>query len=135
MMVHTYGQPCKIDEIKKFARKKDLFIIEDCAEALGQNIKGDLLDWMEIARHSFYANKTITTGEGGMIVFKKKKKYFNKAKSIKNHGMSKKKYFHDYIGSNYRLANIQAAIGLSQMKKIKKLLLMRKKFSIIMIIF
>ena len=67
-----------------------------------------------------------------MIVFKKK--YFNKAKSIKNHGMSKK-YFHDYIGSNYRLTNIQAAIGLSQMKKIKKLLLMRKKFSIIMIIF
>ncbi len=127
MMVHTYGQPCKIDEIKKFARKKDLFIIEDCAEALGAKYKGRLvgLDG-DCSCHSFYANKTITTGEGGMIVFKKKK-YFNKAKSIKNHGMSKKKYFHDYIGSNYRLTNIQAAIGLSQMKKIKKLLLMRKK--------
>ena len=44
MMVHTYGQPCKIDEIKKFARKKDLFIIEDCAEALGAKYKGNLLD-------------------------------------------------------------------------------------------
>ena len=118
-MVHTYGQPCKIDEIKKFARKKDLFIIEDCAEALGAKYKGRLvgLDG-DCSCHSFYANKTITTGEGGMIVFKKKK-YFNKAKSIKNHGMSKKKYFHDYIGSNYRLTNIQAASGLSQMKKIK----------------
>ena len=57
-MVHTYGQPCKIDEIKKFARKKDLFIIEDCAEALGAKYKGRLvgLDG-DCSCHSFYANK------------------------------------------------------------------------------
>tara|TARA_B110000003_G_scaffold275351_1_gene317709 strand:- start:1813 stop:2904 length:1092 start_codon:yes stop_codon:yes gene_type:complete len=127
MMVHTLGQPCRIDEIKKFARNKNLFLIEDCAEALGAKYKGRLvgLDG-DCSCHSFYANKTITTGEGGMVVFKKKK-YFNKAKIIKNHGMSKKKYFHEYIGSNYRLTNIQAAIGLSQIKKIKKLILLRKK--------
>lgn len=127
MMVHTYGQPCKIDEIKEIARKKKLFIIEDCAEALGAKYKNRLvgLDG-DCSCHSFYANKTITTGEGGMIVFKQKK-YFNKAKMIKNHGMSKKKYLHEFIGSNYRLTNIQAAIGFSQMTKLKKLISMRKK--------
>ena len=81
MMVHTYGQPCKIDEIKKFARKKDLFIIEDCAEALGAKYKGRLvgLDG-DCSCHSFYANKTITTGEGGMIV---SKKYLTKPNLLK----------------------------------------------------
>ena len=128
MIVHVYGQPCKIDEIKKFARKKKLFLIEDCAEALGAKYKGRLvgLDG-DCSCHSFYANKSITTGEGGMIIFKNKF-YYNKAKIIKNHGMSsKKKYFHEQVGSNYRITNIQAAIGYSQMKKIKKLLFMRKK--------
>jgi perosamine synthetase len=127
IMVHIFGQPCKIDEIKNFAKKKKIFLIEDCAESLGAKYKGRLvgLDG-DCSCHSFYANKTITTGEGGMVVFKKKN-FFNKAKIIKNHGMSKKKYFHEYIGSNYRLTNIQAAIGCAQMNKINKLILMRKK--------
>jgi perosamine synthetase len=126
MIVHIYGQSCRIDEIKAFAKKKKLFLIEDCAEALGAKYKGRLvgLDG-DCSCHSFYANKTITTGEGGMVVFKKKT-HFNKAQIIKNHGMSKKKYFHEYIGSNYRITNIQAAIGFSQMNKINKLISMRK---------
>lgn len=127
MIVHVYGQACKIDEIKALAKKKNFFIIEDCAESLGAKYKNRLvgLDG-DCSCHSFFANKTITTGEGGMVVFRNKK-FCEKAKVIKNHGMSKKKYYHEHIGSNYRLTNLQAAIGFSQTKKIKKLLLARKK--------
>ena len=128
MIVHLYGISCKIDEIKKFSRKKNLFLIEDCAEALGGVYKNRKIGLDgDCSCHSFYANKTITTGEGGMVVFKNKT-YYKKAIKIKNHGMSsKKKYFHELVGSNYRLTNIQAAIGFEQLKKIKKLLLQRKK--------
>tara|TARA_B100001093_G_scaffold495767_1_gene540615 strand:- start:5063 stop:6166 length:1104 start_codon:yes stop_codon:yes gene_type:complete len=128
MLVHIYGQPCKIDEIISFAKSKNILIIEDCAEALGSKYKKKLVGLHgDCSCHSFFANKTITTGEGGMVVFKKKK-YFNKAQIIKNHGMSKlKKYIHEHVGSNYRLTNIQAAIGISQLNKIKKLINSRKK--------
>tara|TARA_Y100000768_G_C23975299_1_gene682718 strand:- start:1424 stop:2524 length:1101 start_codon:yes stop_codon:yes gene_type:complete len=127
MLVHVYGISCKINQIKKFAKEKKLFLIEDCAEALGAKYKNKILGLHgDCSCHSFYANKTITTGEGGMVVFKKKSHYLNAIK-IKNHGMSpKKKYFHDLVGSNYRLTNIQAAIGLEQLKKIKKLYNKRK---------
>ena len=128
MLVHIYGQPCYIDEIKKFSNQKKILIIEDCAEALGSRYKKKTvgLDG-DCSCHSFFANKSITTGEGGMVVFKKKK-IFEKALLIKNHGMSnKRKYFHEVVGSNYRLTNIQAAIGYSQLKKIKKIINIRKK--------
>jgi perosamine synthetase len=128
MLVHVYGQPCYIDEIKKFSNQKKILIIEDCAEALGSRYKKKTvgLDG-DCSCHSFFANKTITTGEGGMVVFKNKK-FFEKAQIIKNHGMSyKRKYFHEFVGSNYRLTNIQAAFGYSQLKKIKKILNIRKK--------
>lgn len=128
MLVHVYGLSCEIDQIKKFAKKKKLLLIEDCAEALGSKYKNRIvgLDG-DCSCHSFFANKTITTGEGGMVVFKKKS-YYQRAIKIKNHGMSlHKKYFHDLVGSNYRLTNIQAAIGCEQLKKIKKLLNYRKK--------
>lgn len=74
MIVHIYGQPCKIDEIKRFCKQKKLFLIEDCAESIGAKYKGRLvgLDG-DCSCFSFFANKLITTGEGGMAVFKKKK--------------------------------------------------------------
>ena len=88
---------------------------------------------METVRVIVFANKTITTGEGGMVVFKKNN--YLKALKIKNHGMSSnKKYFHDIVGSNYRLTNLQAAIGVEQLKKVKKLLKNRKKFLKLMMI-
>ena len=128
MLVHVYGIACRIDEIKKFAKKKKLYLIEDCAEALGAKYKNKTIGLDgDCSCHSFFANKTITTGEGGMVVFKKKNNYL-KALKIKNHGMSSnKKYFHDIVGSNYRLTNLQAAIGVEQLKKVKKLLKNRKK--------
>ena len=118
MLVHVYGIACRIDEIKKFTKKKKLYLIEDCAEALGAKYKTKTIGLDgDCSCHSFFANKTITTGEGGLVVFKNKNNYLIALK-IKNHGMSSnKKYFHDIVGSNYRLTNLQAAIGVEQLKK------------------
>ena len=128
MIVHVYGQPSKIDEIKKLCRLKNILLIEDCAEAIGAKYKNRLvgLDG-DCSCFSFFANKTITTGEGGMVVFKDKK-LAEKAKILRNHGMStKKNYWHDAVGFNYRMTNIQAAIGLAQIDRINYLLSERKK--------
>lgn len=128
MLVHVYGQPCEIYEIKKFAKKKNIYLIEDCAEALGSKYKKRLvgLDG-DCSCHSFFANKTITTGEGGMVVFKKKS-HAKKASIVKNHGMSIfKRYLHEEVGSNYKMTNVQAALGVAQLSKIKKLISHRKK--------
>ena len=81
-------------------------------------IKKNLGLFGDIGTFSFYGNKTISTGEGGMIIFKNKKNTFQRAKLIKNHGMSdEKRYFHLHFGSNFRMTNIQAAIGLAQLEK------------------
>jgi perosamine synthetase len=128
MPVHIYGQPCRIDEIKKISKKYNLLVIEDCAESVGAKYKGRLvgLDY-DCSCFSFFANKTITTGEGGMAVFKDRK-HEEQARLIVNHGMNpKKKYYHEIVGNNFRMTNIQASIGVAQIKKIKKLLLERKK--------
>ena len=127
MPVHIYGQPCKIDEIKKFAKKNKLLLIEDCAEAVGAIYKNRLvgLDG-DCSCFSFFANKTITTGEGGMAVFKNKKIAL-KAKILINHGLSDKiRYYHEFPGFNFRMTNMQAAIGVAQMEKIQILLKRRK---------
>ena len=110
MLVHIYGQPGKIDEIKKLAKKFKLKLIEDCAEAVGAKYKGRLvgLDG-DCSCFSFFANKTITSGEGGMAVFKKKE-HAQLARQLINHGLSnKKRYFHEYVGTNFRMTNMQAA--------------------------
>lgn len=128
MIVHIYGQPSRIDEIKKLCKSKNILLIEDCAEALGAKYKNRLvgLDG-DCSCFSFFANKTITTGEGGMVVFKEKK-LAEKAKILRNHGMSpKKNYWHDFVGFNYRMTNIQAAIGSAQIDRVKYLISERKK--------
>tara|TARA_B100002019_G_scaffold292024_1_gene313913 strand:+ start:4277 stop:5737 length:1461 start_codon:yes stop_codon:yes gene_type:complete len=126
--VHVYGQPCRIDEILSIARAKNLFVIEDCAESLGAKYKNRLvgLDF-DCSCHSFFANKTITTGEGGMVVYQDPN-IAAKARKIMNHGMSEKyKYQHDMVGSNYRMTNLQAAVGVAEIKKIEIYLKERKK--------
>jgi len=128
MPVHIYGQPCRIDEIVDIAKKKNLLIIEDCAEAIGAKYKNRLVGGDgDCSCFSFYANKTITTGEGGMIVFKNLEAA-NKARVLRDHGMSKtKSYWHEEAGFNFRMTNMQAAIGVAQMERIDELLRYRKK--------
>lgn len=129
LIVHTYGIVCDLEGISKIAKKNKIKIVEDCAEALGSKYKKKFLgNYGDCSTFSFYPNKTITTGEGGMIVFKDKNVY-EKSLILRNQGREINDiYFkHKYRGFNYRMSNIQAAIGYSQMFKIKKFLTLRKK--------
>lgn len=128
MPVHIYGQPCKMNQIVKIARSNKLYVIEDAAEALGATYHKKKIGLNgDCSCFSFYANKIITTGEGGMVLYKKKNKT-KIANLIKNHGMDKKRpYYHTTVGNNYRMTNIQAAIGLGQLEKINKFIKSRKK--------
>ena len=123
IVVHLYGQPFDTKKLKKRLGKRKIYIIEDCAEAIGSMYYGHHVGrYADAATFSFFGNKTITTGEGGMVAFNKIK-YKNLALKIRNNGMSfNKKYWHELLGSNYKLTNLQAAIGVAQMKKIKKYL-------------
>jgi perosamine synthetase len=119
MVVHLYGNPCNMEEIMKIAKQYGLMVVEDCAEALGSYYNNKPVGvFGDVATFSFYGNKTITTGEGGMVLFKNKEQ-FEKGAIIRDHGMSKtKRYWHDMIGYNYRLTNIQAAIGVAQFEQL-----------------
>jgi len=130
MPVHLYGNPCNMKEIKRLATKHKLKIIEDCAESIGSMTNNRLTGLFgDASTFSFFGNKTITTGEGGMILFKNKSDY-QKAKILRDHGMSpKKKYWHNYIGFNYRLTNIQAAIGVAQLKRLDEFVKKKRAIS------
>ena len=126
LLVYLYGFMPNIYEIILLAKKNNLLIIEDCAEAIGSYYKNNHAGTFgDAAAFSFFGNKTITTGEGGMLCFKKKK-HFEKAKILRDHGMSKRKYFHTKVGYNYRMTNMQAAIGFAQLEKIQKIFKKKK---------
>ena len=122
IVTHTYGFPCNMDEIIKICKKYKIIIIEDAAEMVGQTYKGRPCgSFGKISIISMYANKHITTGEGGVILTNEKKIY-KKACSLKNLSFGNKNRFnHDDIGWNYRFTNMQAALGLSQLKRIKEI--------------
>lgn len=121
--VHLYGHPADMRAILSIAKRHKLSVIEDAAEAHGADIKGKKVgSFGDIAVFSFFGNKIITTGEGGMLVTNNKKLH-EKATLLKNHGMDqKKKYWHPVIGFNYRMTNLQAAVGLAQVEKLGRIL-------------
>ena len=121
MPVHLYGHPCEMDRIMEIAKKHRLFVIEDCAEAIGSEYKGQKVgSFGDIAAFSFFGNKTITCGEGGMVLTNNKTLY-ERAMHIKSQGLADhREYWHDIIGYNYRMTNIAAAIGLAQLEQIDK---------------
>ena len=118
IIVHIYGQPAKLNELIKFSKKHNLIIIEDCAEALGSFYEGAHVGTFgDAATFSFFGNKTLTTGEGGMVIFSSKD-HDSQARILRDHGMSPtKKYWHDVVGYNYRLTNLQAALGVAQLER------------------
>jgi len=120
MPVHIFGNPCKMDEIEKIAKKYNLFIVEDAAEAHGAEYKGKKAgSFSHISAFSFFANKNLTTGEGGIIVTDDKQLYDN-CRYFKNMCFpldTSRVYEHQDIGFNYRMSNIHAAIGLAQVEK------------------
>jgi perosamine synthetase len=126
--VHIYGNPARIDEIKEIAQEQSLYLIEDCAESIGATFQGKRVGTFGvISCFSFYGNKIITTGEGGMCLTNDKD-LEARMKMFRDHGMSPaRRYWHEVIGYNYRMTNIQAALGLSQLSKIDRILA-RKKY-------
>jgi len=131
MPVHLYGHPSHMDEVMALAKKHNLLVIEDAAEAIGGKYKNKHVgSFGDAATFSFFGNKTITTGEGGMVFFKDKKAW-EKALVLRDHGMSKeKKYWHEYVGFNYRMTNMQAAIGCAQLERIDEFVSAKKKLAV-----
>jgi perosamine synthetase len=126
LYTNVYGYLCDFDKLKNVASKHGLYLIEDAAESFGAVYKGKMSGTLgDVSTFSFFGNKTITTGEGGMVLCKKEE-HFNKIKQLKNQGNSDKTYFHDVLGYNYRMTNIQAAIGLAQLNKIEKIISLKK---------
>lgn len=125
--VHLYGHPCNMKAICNIAKEKKLLVVEDCAEALGASCFGMPVGcWGDAACFSFFGNKILTTGEGGMVLFKDER-VFERAKMLRDHGMAKdKRYWHVDVGYNYRMTNLQAAIGVAQMEKVEEILSKKK---------
>lgn len=121
MVVHLYGHPADMDKIMDIAHKHNLFVIEDCAEAIGSEYKGKKVgSFGDIGCFSFFGNKTITCGEGGMCLTNSEYLY-DKMNHLKRQGLAKyREYWHDTLGFNYRMTNIQAAIGLAQLEQVDK---------------
>jgi len=119
---HIYGLPTDLNLILKIAKKKKLKVIEDGAELLGQEYyKKPIGSFGDISTFSFYVNKHITTGEGGMLVTNSKS-IADRASKLRNicFNPKKQRFIHDEIGWNYRLSNIQSAIGFAQLFKLKR---------------
>jgi len=126
LAVHLYGAPCEMDTILEICKSHKLLLIEDCAEAIGTRYKGKHVGGFgDIATFSFYGNKTITTGEGGMVV-SNNEKLINDAYYLKNQGVTSVLYWHDVIGYNYRMTNICAAIGVAQLEQINDIINIKK---------
>ncbi len=125
--IHTYGHPADMDRLQKIADRHNLAIVEDAAEAHGAEYKGRRVgSFGEMASFSFYANKIITTGEGGMIVTDNRERA-ELLQTMRNYGFTQERHFwHKVMGFSYRMTNLQAAIGLGQFERIDQLLEARR---------
>ena len=121
MMVHLYGLPADVDKIMELAKKYDLKVIEDAAEMHGQTYQGRPCgSFGDISVFSFYPNKHITTGEGGMVVTDSEE-LAERCRSLRNLCFRKDvRYVHDEISDNYRFTNLQAAVGLAQIERLEE---------------
>ncbi len=122
--VHLYGNMCEMDEIMAIAKKYNLYVIEDAAEAIGSEYKGKKAGSIgDFGIFSFHGTKTITTGEGGMLVTNNSK-LFNEASILHDHGRDpkiKKIFWAEKIGFKYKMSNLQAALGCAQMERVEEL--------------
>jgi perosamine synthetase len=123
MVVHIYGHPADMTRIMQIARENDLFVIEDAAEAFGSRIQGRHVGTFgDVGTFSFFGNKTITTGEGGMLITSDST-LADRIRHFRGQGLAKHRvYWHDVVGFNYRMTNLCAAIGLAQLERADELL-------------
>jgi len=131
IVAHMWGRACNFDKLKKLCKKRNIFILEDAAEALGSYVKKNKREHCgsigDIGCLSFNANKIITTGSGGAIVTNNKK-FYERAQYLANQAKDDTfNYIHNECGYNYKMNSICAALGISQLKRIKKKIIKRKK--------
>jgi perosamine synthetase len=121
--VHLYGHPAEMDAIAEIGQACGLDVVEDAAEAHGAKYKGRRVGGLgKCGVFSFYGNKIITTGEGGMLTTNDRA-FYERAKGLRDHAMSAtRRYFHEERGFNYRMTNLQAALGLAQLERIDEFL-------------
>jgi perosamine synthetase len=121
--VHLYGAICDMDAVMDLARERGLYVVEDCAEALGSSRSGKPAgSFGDIGTFSFFGNKTVTTGEGGMVIARDAA-LATDLRLTRGQGMDPtRRYWHDRLGFNYRMTNIAAAIGCAQMERVQETL-------------
>ncbi len=126
--VHTYGHPVDMDALNELADKHGVWVIEDAAEAHGARYKGRRVGGLgDAACFSFYGNKIITTGEGGMITTNNAE-IAKLARNLRDHAFSTERHFwHRYVGFNYRMTNLQAAVGVAQTEKLDDYVAARRR--------
>jgi dTDP-4-amino-4,6-dideoxygalactose transaminase len=139
IVVHYGGFPCQMEAICELAGRHGLYVIEDCAHAPGASLKGKALGtWGDVGCFSFFSNKNLSTGEGGMLVTNRRE-IADKVKILRSHGMTTltwdrhQGHAHSYdvvdLGYNYRIDEIRSALGMVQLKKLDQGNLMRKQYS------
>lgn len=123
MAVHLYGNPCDMNSLQSICSENRLHLIEDAAEAFGSSYRGKHVGGFgHLSTFSFFGNKTLTTGEGGMVV-SNDMKLVERVAHIKNQSVSiDKEYWHDELGFNYRMTNICAALGVAQLEQAGRIL-------------
>jgi len=130
MAVHLYGQACDMDAVMELAAEHKLLVVEDCAEAIGSTVNGKHVGTFgDISTFSFFGNKTITTGEGGMVVTNNDE-LADMVGRLKGQGLARnREYWHDLVGYNYRMTNICAAIGYAQLAGVETILQKKRQIA------
>ncbi|MGJ4950102.1 DegT/DnrJ/EryC1/StrS family aminotransferase [Bradyrhizobium sp. HKCCYLS20291] len=124
--VHLFGHPCDMDRIMAVARRHNLTVIEDCAESHGATWQGRMTgSFGDMACFSFYANKIITTGEGGMVVTNDPA-LGERLRLLRNLGFGKPRFYHEVPAYNFRMTGMQAALGLAQLAKIDRFIAQKR---------
>lgn len=128
MAVHLYGHPADMRALREICDRHDLSLVEDAAEAFGSTSHGVKAGALgDIATFSFFGNKIITTGEGGMVLTPDKQ-LADKCRILRDHGMSpQRRYWHPVLGYNYRMTNLQAAVGVGQIEKIEAIIAAKRR--------
>jgi perosamine synthetase len=129
--VHLYGLACDMPALTELADNHRLAIVEDCAEAIGTTLHGQHVGTFgNVGTFSFFGNKTITTGEGGMLVTQDEI-LAKRLRIARGQGQSlTRRYWHETLGFNYRMTNIVAAIGLAQMERLEEILVRKRAIGI-----
>lgn len=123
--VHTYGNVCALDPLLVLARDRGILVIEDAAESIGSTYRGRMSGTIgPLGTYSFHATKTITTGEGGAVATTDDE-LASRMRLYRSHGMAKTRYLHEVVGHNFRMTNLQAAIGVAQLEQVERIVARR----------